>query len=98
MIKRFYILDGVKYARVNRTKARNLFISGYPVLFCPCNLRPGRPWYPEIEFTLTQLDTSFEERKNNFNKTLYNFMYYNCNWESGLYVSFYASLEILENL
>ena len=70
------------YTRVSKRKARKIFESGQPIYFCPVNLRPGNPYYPEILF----YDTG-----ENFDYSVASFEIYNCiNTETGRYAAFYV--------
>lgn len=75
-----YTIDG--YTRISKARARKDFDAGKPVYFCPVNLRPGKPYYPEIGF----FDTG-----ENFDKSVLAFEFYNCiNSETGKYTAFYT--------
>jgi hypothetical protein len=78
-----YTIDG--YTRISKARARKMFNNGDPVYMCPVNLRPGRPWYPEICFYKTG---------ENFEKSVFAFEFYNCiNNETGKYTAFYIREE-----
>lgn len=69
------------YTRVSKRKARKIFESGATIYFCPVNLRPGYPYYPEILFYNTG---------ENFDYSVSSFEMYNCiNYETGKYAAFY---------
>ena len=72
------------YLRINKTTARKIWNNGnneIVIYFCPNNLRPGPPYYPEI---------SFYKTGENFEKVLTAFEFYNCTCkETGRYTAFY---------
>lgn len=39
------------FKRVNKTTARRAYNNGLRVILCPCNLRPGFPFHPEISIS-----------------------------------------------
>ena len=43
-----YTIDGLE--RISKATARKLYNQGIPVYACPCKLRPGRPWNPEVQY------------------------------------------------
>lgn len=44
-----YTVNGLE--RVSKAQARRLFSANTtPIFACPCKLRPGGPWSPEIMF------------------------------------------------
>lgn len=40
--------DGKTYCRISKAAARGYYGAGTEILVCPCNLRPGAPWHPEV--------------------------------------------------
>ena len=73
---------GFDFKRVNKTTARRAYNNGLQVVMCPCNLRPGFPWYPE-SFVNGKSGATFEE-------TLNAFEFYNIRGrETGRYTAFY---------
>lgn len=77
--------DGTNYARVDKRVARRAFERGDEIAICPCNLRPGGPWHPEMFFS----NVSW----GNFDSLVNAFERYNCaNSETGLYASYFVRL------
>lgn len=71
------------YLRVTKAAARKLYEAGETVILCPCNLRPGWPWYPEVEVKKETQDADFETILNHFE-------FYNLNPETGRYVNYFV--------
>lgn len=89
MKKYEYIENGYTFQRVSKKDARRAYNNGLAVIFCPVNLRPGKPWKPEAVIcphsfeVVNDVITPFEKRVNEFE-------YYNCiNNETGRYTAFY---------
>jgi hypothetical protein len=70
--------------RISKSRARKLWAQDKIIHFCPVKLRPGLPFASDIAYYP-------EEQKNNdFNKTVLNFEWYNCQMnETGYYTAFY---------
>ncbi len=92
-MNRYIIHDVVKktrYERITKVAARKLFNSGEKIYICACNLRPGSPWFPEI-----QVDNSI---CRDFEKVVNDFTFYNCiNNETGKYPSYYRACYFRKN-
>lgn len=72
------------YKRITKQAAKKLYNAGKIVYFCPVNLRPGKPWNPEISFYDCAEDLSFE-------RAVAGFEIYNCTCkETGKYTAFYV--------
>lgn len=69
------------FKRVNKATARKAYNNGLRVILCPCNLRPGSPWYCELDIS-GKAPATFEAQVNAFE-------YYNLNRETGRYTAFY---------
>jgi len=80
------------YTRIDRAKAKKLIKQGLHVALCASNMRPGDPWYPEIEINRYSVNNyngiDFESK---FKNLVNHFMYYNCNKETGNKVSYFLS-------
>jgi hypothetical protein len=77
-----YSDGGFTFKRVNKATARRAYNNGLRVVMCPCNLRPGAPWYPET-IVNGKSDATFET-------TLNAFEFYNIRGrETGRYTAFY---------
>lgn len=73
---------GYTFKRVNRAVARRAYNNGLRVILCPCNLRPGAPWHPEVSIS-GKAAASFETAVNAFE-------FYNLRGrETGRYTAFY---------
>lgn len=77
-------VNGKQYHRVSKPMARKAYRDGKAVMVCPCKLRPGTPWHPEVT-----VDTVIDG--NDFNKVVLWFETYNCNAVAGWYASFYVT-------
>jgi len=87
------------FERITKTKCRKLFEEGKEFYMCPCNLRPGARWNPEILIDVN----SINERKGSFlnkektsievfNQLVIEFTHYNCpDRDCGLYPAFYVT-------
>ena len=85
--------NGRVFTRISKAAAKRAFIDGFTIAFCPCNLRPGAPWYPEY---ITNREVRGEYiadetgAENDFYNLLNSFEYYNCtNTETGRYTAFF---------
>jgi hypothetical protein len=88
-----FVSGGQRYKRITKTAARKRWCAGLPVTLCPCNLRPGLPYWPHI---LVQKPVSTDGKVNgiyletDFDKVINGFMYHNCqSTETGRYASYY---------
>lgn len=69
------------YERVSKATARKLFNNGDIVYFCPVNLRPGKPFSPEVAQVKTFIT---------FDHLVDIFEFHNCfSCETGKYTAFY---------
>lgn len=96
MRKYEYTENGYTFQRVSKKDARRVYNNGLAVIFCPVNLRPGKPWKPEAVIcphsfeVVNGVITSFEKRVNDFE-------YYNCiNNETGRYTAFYIPVREID--
>lgn len=82
-----YTVNG--FERVSKTRARKLFSADVtPIFACPCNLRPGGMWRPEVVFP-TDSGASFDQLVNAAT-------YYNCiDSKTGRYLSYYVAEGVL---
>lgn len=85
--------NGRVFMRVSKAAAKKAFINGNTIAFCPCNLRPGLPWYPEYIFsreTRGEYITDDKSAENDFNNLLNSFEFYNCtDPETGKHTAFF---------
>lgn len=77
-----YTDHGFTFQRVDKKTARQAYNNGLRVILCPCNLRPGYPWYPEISIS-GKAPASFEAQLNAFEA------YHLRDSQTGRYTSFY---------
>ena len=93
MNKYEFTSNGRTFERVSKAIARKAFIKGFTIAFCPSNLRPGPPWYPEyITNREMRNDYILDDvgAENDFYNLLNSFEYYNCtNAETGKYAAFF---------
>ena len=69
--------------RISKRKARKLW-GTCKIHLCPCNLRPGGPWCPDMPVFPE------EQRERDFYKYVRTFEWYNCTGrETGTYTAFY---------
>jgi hypothetical protein len=81
--------NGFTFKRVNKATARRAYNNGLRVVMCPCNLRPGAPWRPEIPVDNKSGAT--------FETTLNAFEYYNIRGhETGRYTAFYIPVVTID--
>lgn len=82
--------NGKTWERITKKQARAAYNNGEDVLFCPVNIRPGTPWYLEID-----VNKNFEGYNGvSFEKAVNAFEFYNCiNSETGYYTAFYLSVK-----
>lgn len=74
------------YKRISKATAKKLFNSGNCIVVAPCKLRPFGPWHPECI-----IDGFMEDDPDRtFDKIINAFIWYNCNYETGYYPSFYV--------
>lgn len=87
MIHSNFTDHGTRYTRVTKTAARKAYDTGKTVILCPCKLRPGWPWHPEIPVKRNAEDPeTFDQRINSF-------AWYNLNAESGRYPMYFLRAE-----
>lgn len=86
--------NGTRYVRIDKRNARRAYDFGCELAFCPCNLRPGSPWHPEIWVDPTSADlqgATFDGISNTFE-------WYNCNHECGYYAAYYIAADDLDGM
>lgn len=81
-----YTINGLE--RVTKARARHLFAANItPIFACPCKLRPGGPWSPEIMLP-TDTGRTFDQLANAAT-------FYNCTPETGRYLAYYVAEGVL---
>jgi hypothetical protein len=84
-----YTESGYTFKRVTKTAARRAYNNGLRVILCPCNLRPGHPWYPETSIS-GKAAATFESQLNAFE-------YYNLRGQAtGRYTSYYLPVRTVD--
>lgn len=82
MIRYEFKINGVNCVRVSKALARKAYAYGLRVYYCPCKLRPGFPWNPEIAITKSD--------SQDFETVLNEFESHNCDSNKvGRYAAFY---------
>ena len=86
MIKCEYNINGYTILkRINKRIARKAYNNGLYVLFIPCKCSPTNTWFNLGIWEHKQLDGQYET----FDKLCNAFEWYNCNNETGRYITFY---------
>lgn len=85
--------NGVDFVRINKTQARNAYMSGKTVYIVPCNIRPFSIWRYEYPLNRKNRENFCIDEigvKNDFNNYVKSFEFYNCiNSETGKFSAFY---------
>lgn len=81
------------YRRVSKWIAKKLYDDGEIIYMCPCNLRPGEPWFPEVRVCLTDGDGA-TSCPVDFDKIVERFAFYNCNNSAGYYPAYYVDKSV----
>lgn len=82
-----FTIAGRTCERITKNAARKLYDSNKPVYFCPCKLRPGEPWNPELLIEKSRTDGA------TFAYMINSATFYNCTSETGRYLAFYAPID-----
>lgn len=89
MRKYTYTKNGFTFERIDKKTAQRAYNNGLAIVVCPCNLRPGAPWFPEI-VTSNKDGRTFQEMLNAF-------IFYNIrDKETGRYPAFYIPVEYVD--
>ena len=87
--------DGKTYCRISKQTARGYYDAGVEILACPCNLRPGAIWHPEI-YICREMAFPYA---STFDKTIAYVTGMNClNNETGHYLAYYVAQNMLPNV
>lgn len=86
----------MKYKKINKTQARKLFYCGHTLYLLPSKVIFVEP-HTETNAWIKPIEISLFNNKEDFDKLVNYFEYYNCNSELGLYTHFYVSEEEIEN-
>ena len=87
---KMYRVNG--YKRISKKNAERRYNDGETIYLCPHQLRPGKPWYPEVGIVKgDKVDDCqyFVVASDDFEKVVSEFTYYNCNYEVGHYPAYY---------
>lgn len=100
MKKYRYTENGFTFERISKNTARTAYRNGLSVVVCPVNLRPGKPYHPEMVLNRKSREHLTADEigvKNDFNNQVSSFEYYNCiNSETGKYTAFYIPVEYVD--
>lgn len=95
MNKYTFEMDGKTYCRISKQTARGYYDAGVKILACPCNLRPGAIWHPEI-YICREMAFPYA---STFDKTIAYVTGMNClNNETGRYLAYYVAQNMLPNV
>lgn len=95
MNKYTFEMDGKTYCRISKQTARGYYGAGVEILACPCNLRPGAIWHPEI-YICREMAFPYA---STFDKTIAYVTGMNClNNETGHYLAYYVAQNMLPNV
>jgi hypothetical protein len=73
----------VTLVRISKAAARKHYDAGEQILLCPCNLVPLSSW--NTGFIVKQ----YSKHPTDFETYVNKFTFYNCNNETGYYLTFY---------
>lgn len=91
MNKYTFEMGGKTYCRISKATARKMYERGGGFLACPCKLRPGWPWHPEV-YICREMAFPYA---GTFDKTIAYVTGMNCiNSETGRYLAYYAEEDI----
>lgn len=74
---------GKNWVRISKSEARKLYDRGDTICLCPCKMRPFGYWHYEF---ITEVN---RWKKESFDELINSMKFYNCDPETGNYVSFY---------
>lgn len=81
---------GETLKRINKTLAWRLYDAGYDVYACPCKMNPESHFWPVGVWGNKKKGGDFRDFITFWNC----FTYYNCNNETGYYLSYYIKKDI----
>lgn len=96
MNKYTFTINNKDYTRITKKAAKKAYINNKTIVMCPCNLRPGGPWYPETTVNYQDRDETETgtPAPEYFDKLTLYFEVYNCvNTETGKYTAYYIENE-----
>ena len=77
-------VDG--FTRVSKRVAAKRYAVGDTIYMCPCNLRPGDPWHPEVA---VKREINSGDAAMMFEHDVTRFEFYNCGPTAGKYAAYY---------
>lgn len=87
--------DGKTYCRISKAAAREYYETGVEIYACPCKLRPGGPWHPEV-YICREMAFPYA---GTFDKVTAYVAGINCiNSETGRYLAYYVAQDMLPNV
>ena len=75
------------FTRISKKQAQKLFDAGQEIYLCPVKMNPANPYWSMA------MPCQKDENWDDFEKLISNFVYYNCNHETGYYPAFYIKDE-----
>ena len=82
-------IDGVKYFRVTKTVALRKYLCGEELIVAPHKVNPSTRW---CNYSTVSNPNRVGD-KQDFEKIMNAIRYYNCNPETGYYLSYYVRFE-----
>lgn len=84
----------VNYKRITKPNARKMYNKGYDILLLPCKVNDNvvdskNPWVKPVTINIK----TCQYDANKFDRTVNNYVYYNCNVELGYYAHYFVSEE-----
>ena len=76
------------FVRISKRVAEKMYAAGEVIYMCPCQLRPGAPWSPEVAVCLTDGEGA-RVAPVAFEGAVSMFSFYNCNYGAGYYPAYY---------
>lgn len=74
------------FKRISKRLAQVKLANGEEIALCPHKLRPGFPFTPHVSISQARLDAE----NTTFEKFIRNVEFYNCSYEAGYYLSYWA--------
>ena len=89
MINYTFNINNIKHFRVTKTVALKKYLNGQEIIVAPCKMNPSTMWcnYSTIS------NPNRVAGREDFEKVLNAIRYYNCNNETGRYLSYYIRSE-----
>lgn len=81
--------ENYTFTRIPKNKAKAAYNNGLTVVFCPCKLQPFGSWGLSMDMNKCNINCNDID----FDKLCNEYEYYNCNSETGKYISFYIPIK-----